>query len=639
MVGRSRLKLSYLREEAQEHKTIRNRMGSTSQDNHRFVVGVDFGTAFTSVAFAHSAAPDDVRLVQAWPNCCTGKSSSGQVPSVIRYTNIQTSCRSYQWGYEVSDRDSADSLRWFKLFLQEQAKPIATLPYQRVIHLRDGLGTTSTKPPNSCFNGLSLSNSPAFTPPAITPAQQTARKLQELQISPVTVVSDFLKSVLETTKTSIERTYDVNWVRKSKVEYVLTVPTMWSDSAKALMIEAAERAGFGTHRDDFNLICESESIAADLISYKITAMEPLKLDEIVSGTGDLCGSMFLDQRFEQYIRKLLGDKVIDNMKPRSKHMMMKSWEETVKFTFGNLDAEHEYYVNVPGIRDNEEANVQDGCHTMQSDDVRKIFDPVVDTIIKLVEDQILRVQHKGESVAAIMLSGEFGTSPYLLKQLQNKNFGMRSAPLQVLQPINGRTAVTVQLKEFVNHGAALDYWDSGQNTWRSGYESMGEHMQWDQQTDTWRVKGRLNWFLSKGMVISEKESVSIDLSHAIPDPSVPGDFDFSTPLFACDHSDPPEFIWQNPAAIYQLCTVMKFDSLMDGEVCGEVTAKFGAAEERWPLAYFLNGKALEDSMKYTSMAGTEITEDFLNPASNTCTHKTSPSHFPSIHPLMRAHKF
>ncbi|KAF8536961.1 hypothetical protein BDD12DRAFT_848723 [Trichophaea hybrida] len=565
-------------------------MGSTDQTNDRFVVGVDFGTRFTSVAFAHSRTPEEVKLVQTWTN-----HSADQVPTEIRYTDVRT--RTYQWGYEVTNTDSAESLRWFKLLLPENLKP--TLSPQHGIRLNDTLRPTSAKPLNFCINRLSLSNSPEFTPPATTPAQQTARKLQELHISPVMVVSDFLGSVLKTTKNSIESTYPSDLVRNSKVEYVLTVPATWSDSARALMVKAAKGAGFGTHRDNFNLISESESAAVytlkviqpnlnmgdsfiicdagketvDLISYKIMAMEPLKLDEIVSGTSNLCGSMSLDQLFEQYIRRLLGDKVIDNMKPRVKHVMMQSWEENVKFRFDYGSAEDEYYVNVPGIRDNEEASVEDGCHTMQSDDVRKIFDPVVDRIIQLVEEQVVEVQQKGESVAAILLFGEFGSSQYLLKRLQDNNFGKKSAPLPVLLPPYARTAVV--------RGALLrgldgsidkirrsrrsigtlstverpqDYWDCEQNTWRRGYESMGEHMQWDQQTDTWRVKGRLNWLVSKGMVISEKDWVSIDLSHRIPDPSVPGDFDFSTPFFTCNHPDPPEFIWQNPTAIFK-CTV------------------------------------------------------------------------------------
>jgi hypothetical protein len=33
----------------------------------------------------------------------------------------------------------------------------------------------------------------------------------------------------------------------------------------------------------------------------------------VSGSGGLCGSAFLDRRFELYMRKLLGDKTIDAM--------------------------------------------------------------------------------------------------------------------------------------------------------------------------------------------------------------------------------------------------------------------------------------------------------------------------------------
>lgn len=53
-----------------------------------------------------------------------------------------------------------------------------------------------------------------------------------------------------------------------------------------------------------------------MISYKITELNPLRTDESVCGTGDLCGSVFLDERFEQYMLRLLGDQVIDKMKVR-----------------------------------------------------------------------------------------------------------------------------------------------------------------------------------------------------------------------------------------------------------------------------------------------------------------------------------
>jgi len=52
------------------------------------------------------------------------------------------------------------------------------------------------------------------------------------------------------------------------------------------------------------------------------------------------------------------------------------------------------------------------------------------------------------------------------------------------------------------------------------------------------------------MVLGETGSVSVELSHTVPDPSVAGDFVFHTTLFNCDLSDPPEFMWQNPSGMY-----------------------------------------------------------------------------------------
>lgn len=56
--------------------------------------------------------------------------------------------------------------------------------------------------------------------------------------------------------------YISDLVQDSKVEYILTIPAIWSDSAKALMVKAAENAGFGSHQVDFNLISELECAAA-----------------------------------------------------------------------------------------------------------------------------------------------------------------------------------------------------------------------------------------------------------------------------------------------------------------------------------------------------------------------------------------
>lgn len=56
---------------------------------------------------------------------------------------------------------------------------------------------------------------------------------------------------------------------QTKVEFVLTVPAVWSDSAKNATLQAAERAGMG-NRHDLKLISEPEAAAI----YTLKAIQP-----------------------------------------------------------------------------------------------------------------------------------------------------------------------------------------------------------------------------------------------------------------------------------------------------------------------------------------------------------------------------
>lgn len=181
-----------------------------------------------------------------------------------------------------------DPLKWFKLLLQD--RPTAPIGGQFAGYSRrnyKGKGRASGSGLDSLFGGLGLASSSlglstTFTPPTVTPAQKTAQQLQRLNISPVNVVTDFLSAVRETTVASIERTYDPTWVRENKKEYVLTVPAIWSDAAKSLMVQAAQDAGFGTHRVDFNLISEPEAAA----SHTLKAIQPNNLNVSITGLLD-----------------------------------------------------------------------------------------------------------------------------------------------------------------------------------------------------------------------------------------------------------------------------------------------------------------------------------------------------------------
>ena len=220
-----------------------------------------------------------------WPNANAANCTADQVPTEVLYTNPIT--RQKLWGYEITDASSSSSrggagggsgastnvLKWFKLLLQERptgpirAKGSApqprSFPHPAKPGSGSGSGDSSSSGLQSPFGGLGTAElSPTFMPPSVTPAQRTASVLQKANLTPVAVVTDFLKAVRETALASIERTYGSGWTLSTRKEYVLTVPAIWSDAAKSLMVQAVQDAGFGVHRVDFSLISELEAVAA-----------------------------------------------------------------------------------------------------------------------------------------------------------------------------------------------------------------------------------------------------------------------------------------------------------------------------------------------------------------------------------------
>ena len=220
-------------------------------------------------------------MVQTWPNCGTGNTGSDQVPTELHYTNPGS--HENIWGYEIpkDTRNSVEPLKWFKILLQNRGISESTIwgapPSNQPARARSA-SVSSTDSCSSVLGDLNFSPDPesasAFTQPITTPAHATEIKLKQLGVEPVKVVTDFLSHIREVTVKSIERTYQAAWVRNAEIEYVLTVPAIWTDSAKDLMVKAATNAGFGKHRVNFNLVSEPEAAAA----YTLRAIQPNDLN-------------------------------------------------------------------------------------------------------------------------------------------------------------------------------------------------------------------------------------------------------------------------------------------------------------------------------------------------------------------------
>jgi hypothetical protein len=98
---------------------------------------------------------------------------------------------------------------------------------------------------------------------------ETAAQLRQYGKTVMDAVSDYLTEIYKHTMENLTRRYGDAFMAKTKVEFVLTVPAVWSDSAKNATLQAAERAGMG-NRHNLKLISEPEAAAV----YTLKAIQP-----------------------------------------------------------------------------------------------------------------------------------------------------------------------------------------------------------------------------------------------------------------------------------------------------------------------------------------------------------------------------
>ena len=138
--------------------------------------------------------------------------------------------------------------------------------------------------------------------------------------------TDYLSALRAHTEKVLQHKLPASIMKSTPIEYIITVPAVWSDAAQAKTRECAFNAGMGK---DLQIISEPEAAAiyalhamdphsiqvgdtfvlcdagggtVDLISYTVTELKPiLKVTEASGGTGRLCGSTFLNRIFQKYL--------------------------------------------------------------------------------------------------------------------------------------------------------------------------------------------------------------------------------------------------------------------------------------------------------------------------------------------------
>jgi molecular chaperone DnaK (HSP70) len=195
------------------------------------VVGIDFGTTFTGVAYAHSGqiirddatrAAEKVEVIKSWPSA--NLAYTEKTASVIAYnTNPPT------WGGSVKQRDHPQ-VAHFKLGLQQNASA----------HY---LGRASG----------SLHSALSFLDPNWKHPQLPQKAAVDYAADYLTCIHKYVKDVF------FPRQFGSVFLRNQQISYVITVPAIWKDAAKALTRQAAVRAGIPERK--LELITEPEAAA------------------------------------------------------------------------------------------------------------------------------------------------------------------------------------------------------------------------------------------------------------------------------------------------------------------------------------------------------------------------------------------
>ena len=208
------------------------------------VIGIDFGTTYTGVAYAHSLSgitdnltnrpqtqselseiTEKVFVVKQWPGV---EQFFEKTPTMLTYKQGKVT-----WGGRAKALDDGIKIQYFKLGLQEGARE----------HYRSNTANESS---TSLLGGF-LDN-------------HNWRHPDLANRSAVDYVEDFLRELKEhVLKEELPRRMPREFLQNEHISYAITVPAIWNDKARDLTKQAAKRAGIP--EDGLVIISEPEAAA------------------------------------------------------------------------------------------------------------------------------------------------------------------------------------------------------------------------------------------------------------------------------------------------------------------------------------------------------------------------------------------
>ncbi len=234
--------------------------------------------------------------------------------------------------------------------------------------------------------GVKLLLDPSQERPPYLPLINTKYTMNRLPKPAGDIAADFMRAIYQHALGQIEKTVPKRYYALCKKHFVMTVPAVWSDAAKNTTLEAAKEAGISPvtlikepeaaalytmnslgcalYAGEAFVVCDAGGGTVDLISYEVVALTPnLQVKEFVPGSGGMCGSLGLNQRFEDAVKELVGHDVFFELRKKPGFdRAMKTFDREVKRAFRGGEDE-EYFINFPmaSLDDDPKAGLEANC--------------------------------------------------------------------------------------------------------------------------------------------------------------------------------------------------------------------------------------------------------------------------------------
>ncbi|KAI0970582.1 hypothetical protein F4678DRAFT_479977 [Xylaria arbuscula] len=569
-----------------------NSLIDDDEPNDCLVIGIDFGTTYSGVAWATRGEFNNkqINLITSWPG---NIKEEGKVPTEIWYDDDEN----IEWGYQIPI--DAEPFRWFKLLM---------------LHTED--------------------LTPAFCKSDYL--SQSRAKLEKSGRTAVDLIADYLRVLWTYTMATIERARGEDIVESLPIHVVITVPAIWKDYTRQAMKTAAKKAGIldprlagetklsfapepeaaalptlleqgrGVQPENVYIICDAGGGTVDLISYEVQSTNPIVLREAVKGTGKYIQRL-CDGRLGA-VWKRLGNAGI-------KHVLKNEWEYGLKKQFKPGKSGKRHVVTLPislikggtsGLNDTtREPHIKDGVIYFRDQDIEKAFEVVFTGIKNLVEKQVQSAVQKGLSITGIILVGGLGANLYLYDYLKSS---YSKAGITVLQSDGTRprtsicrgavmkgfldedkldgTEAPIRITSTVSRASyGIEY-----NTVYNPLVHLEEDKIWDDNEEDWKATNQMKWYLRRAQVVSKIEPVRLVWYKFLREEQFDGTL--STPLFQCDDEVPPKRLVSNVQKIGTLfCTLdVQYSDLPDFK------KKKGVKRLKFEIEMVPSGASLEFSL-------------------------------------------